>query len=221
MARWRSAVQVVSDEKLFRASVMGNRKVAHSPTFFLNSDGRWFVAGGAAATVTTLRPNSGSPFTRGQEVTVFGKHFLVSTAQKCRFGARNYVESNVLSSSAITCQVPWHTPGTVMVSVSNDGGNHESGKSSFTFKSRSRVSISPSKGPQYGGTSVTVTSLDLITKDESFACHFGEKTVRGSVSGPFSILCVSPEGSATVLFTVSQDGHLFHGTAETPQARHL
>jgi len=167
-----------------------------------------------AATIQALRPMRGSPQQDGQLVTVFGTHFAASGACKCQFGSNFSTASTFLTSTAIICAVPFHRPGIVSISIGYDGSNYGNGQLSYTFKWKSFTLITPSKGPQRGGTPVTVSSTDFSQQDKSIVCHFGHKSVEGEVVQPYGAVCLSPRGTPgnmPVLFSVSQDGQVFAG----------
>ena len=162
----------------------------------------------ASATVEALIPSTGAPEQSGQLVTVIGKHFAASETQLCKFGSNTTMQSRRVTSTAVVCPIPAHSPGTVAVSVSN-GLNHAIGQSTFRFASKTFTLITPSKGPLHGGTQVTISSLDFSLQNKYIVCGFGQNSVTGQVIENSAAVCVSPHGNGNVAFSVSQDGQQF------------
>src|ERR1019366_6029638 len=65
--------------------------------------------------------------------------------------------------------------------------------------------VSPSTGPEAGGTTVTISGTDL---DGATAVKFGSTSAQSyKVNSPTSIEAVSPSGSGTLDVTVATEGH--------------
>ncbi len=152
--------------------------------------------------VTHVSPNKG-PEAGGTSVTITGTN--VGEATVVKFGASDATGVKVVSATSITAVAPAGT-GTVDVTVSTVGGTSATGSSDkFSYVPLPAVTkVSPSKGPEAGGTSVTITGTNL---SEATAVKFGSTNATGvKVNSETSITAVAPAGSGTVDVTVSTAG---------------
>ncbi|MGH9090457.1 MAG: IPT/TIG domain-containing protein, partial [Acidimicrobiales bacterium] len=114
--------------------------------------------------VTAVLPNSG-PLAGGEGVTIFGT-FLTSPTS-VTFGPM--VEATTVSASptghVITAIEPPGTPGTVDVTVTTPLGTSPiTANDHFTYTTAPIVTgVTPSTGPTTGGTTVTITGLQMTT----------------------------------------------------------
>ncbi len=149
------------------------------------------VAGGLAEappTVTKVSPHAG-PAAGGRRVTISGANLTDATA--VRFGAAEAVSFRVTHASRIKAIAPAGS-GTVDVTVTTPYGTSATAAADrFTYLSRASVSgVFPQSGPASGGTSVTITGVDL---NEATGVEFGTTEAQSfTVNSPTSITAVSP-----------------------------
>jgi hypothetical protein len=166
----------------------------------------------AAPTVTGVSPTAG-PTSGGTSVTITGTN--LSNATAVRFGTT--VVSSFTSDTAtqIVLLSPSGTAGTVDVTVSTAGGTSAtSSADQFTYVAAPTVTgVSPTSGPTFGSTPVTITGTNL---SNATAVRFGTTVVSSFTSDTATqIVLVSPAGAAgTVDVTVSTAG----GTSATSSA---
>ncbi|WP_336691434.1 IPTL-CTERM sorting domain-containing protein [Delftia acidovorans] len=164
----------------------------------------------AAPTVTSISPSSG-PQTGGTTVTLTGTNLGGATA--VTFGSTAATGFTVNSATQITATSPAGT-GTVDVRVTTVGGTSASSTADqFTYVAAPTVaSISPSSGPQTGGTTVTLTGTNL---GGATAVTFGGTAATGfTVNSATQITATSPAGTGTVDVRVTTVG----GTSATSAA---
>jgi alpha-tubulin suppressor-like RCC1 family protein len=102
------------------------------------------------------------------------------------------------NGSNINSPTPVAVAGLTGVVGIEAGGSHSL---SFGPPAASVTSLSPSSGPQPGGTSVTITGVNL---EEATAVHFGASLAASlTVNSPTSITAVSPSGTGIVDVTVT------------------
>ncbi|WP_170206017.1 IPT/TIG domain-containing protein [Klugiella xanthotipulae] len=135
------------------------------------------------ASVTGVSPGSGSD-AGGTTVTITGTCFVGATG--VTFGGTPAVSYSVLTDSTLTAETPAGT-GTVDVSVATTGecGSGATLAGSFTYTATvpavpTITGISPTEGPDTGGTTVTVTGTNLD--------GIQEVTVDGTAVAQFSLL---------------------------------
>jgi len=158
-----------------------------------------------APTVSSLAPTSG-PATGGTTVTIDGTNLSGASVS---FGP---TASSSVSCSATSCTaLSPPGAGTVTVTVSTPSGSASAGLFAYVPVV---TSLSPSSGPQSGGTTVTVSGAGFLTTSGGTTIDFGS-TPASSVSCTSETTCtaVSPPGYGTVGVTVTVDG-----TASAPDA---
>ena len=159
--------------------------------------------------VASIAPTAG-PETGGTSVTITGTNFTGATA--VRFGASPATSFTVDSATQITAEAPSGT-GPVDVTVSTVGGPSAivaSGE--FTYVPAPLVSsISPTFGPESGGTVVTITGADFTG---ATAVTFGVTGAAFTVDSATQITASAPAGAGTVDVTVTTAG----GTSSTSAA---
>ena len=143
----------------------------------------------APPSVTGLNPSAG-PNTGGNNVTIAGTSF--ATASAVNFGSNAASSFTVNSDSSITAVAPAGSPGTVDVTVTNAAGTSPPvAADHYTYVlPPTVVSISPTSGPEAGGTSVTITGSNF-TNDSSVSFG-GLAAASVVVNSTTSITAVSP-----------------------------
>ncbi|WP_460573979.1 IPT/TIG domain-containing protein [Humibacter soli] len=158
-----------------------------------------------APVIQSLTPVQG-PTVGGTSVVITGTGFAGATG--VTFGATAATSFTVDSDTQITAVTPAHAAGAVDVTVSGPGGT--SGTGTFTFVPPASIaSISPSSGPETGGTSVTITGSGFtnatgVTFDGTAGGSF---VVNGDTSitvntpphapGAVDVVVLSPFGDST------------------------
>ncbi|KAF1056971.1 MAG: hypothetical protein GAK34_00041 [Delftia tsuruhatensis] len=166
----------------------------------------------AAPTVTSVSPTAG-PTAGGTSVVITGTNLSGATA--VTFGATAATGFTVNSATQITATAPAGSPGTVDVRVTTTGGTSATGAADqFTYVATPTVtSISPTSGPQAGGTTVVLTGTNF---SGATAVTFGATAATGfTVNSATQITATAPAGSAgTVDVRVTTTG----GTSATGAA---
>ncbi|MGY3117865.1 hypothetical protein ACVWXQ_001802 [Bradyrhizobium sp. S3.14.4] len=160
--------------------------------------------------ITSISP-TGGPLGGGTIVTITGSNLSGATA--VTFGATAAAGFTVNSATQITATSPAGT-GTVDIRVTTVGGTSAtSAADQFTYTAAPTVtSISPTTGPQTGGTVVTVTGTGFTG---ATAVTFGATAATSfTVSSSTSITATSPAGTSTVDLRVTNPG----GTSATSAA---
>ena len=164
----------------------------------------------AMPTVTSVSPTAG-PSAGGTSVVITGTNFSGTTA--VTFGGTAAAGYTVNSATQITANAPAGT-GTVDVRITTVGGTSATSTADqFTYVAAPTVtSISPSSGPQTGGTTVTLTGTNL---GGATAVTFGSTAATGfTVNSATQITATSPAGTGTVDVRVTTVG----GTSATSAA---
>lgn len=159
-------------------------------------------------TVDSLRPSWVVAGVAKQEITVIGRHFKDAPESSCRMGVNSMVRAVYVSTSMVRCMAPLRGAGTVRVSVSNNGVDGGLSSQQLTFEAgRGIASVTPSRAPAQGQTTVTVSMYGRMQGEVgTLSCHFGAEVVEGVVRGHASVECVSPKTSTrgAVEFRVSE-----------------
>ena len=142
-------------------------------------------------TVTAVEPSEG-PATGGTSVTIAGTNFTAATAVE--FGPRNATSFKVLSPTAIIAVSPASTHEQVDVRVTSPEGTSPIASGDiFTYRfpePPSVTAVEPGRGPQAGGTRVTVTGTNFTGATE---VKFGEaNAISFEVESDTTISAVSP-----------------------------
>ncbi|MET4170850.1 hypothetical protein ABIB99_001932 [Bradyrhizobium sp. LA6.1] len=165
----------------------------------------------AAPTVTSISPTAG-PTAGGTSVTITGTNFTGVTA--VTFGGTAAAGFTFNSATSITATSPAGAAGAVDVRVTTPGGTSAtSAADQFTYAAPPTVtSISPTSGPQTGGTTVVITGTNF---SGATAVTFGATAATGfAVNSATQITATSPAGTGTVDITVTTVG----GTSATSAA---
>lgn len=105
----------------------------------------------------TIAPDHG-PETGGTAVTITGSGFTGATG--VTFGGTAGTVFTIVDANTITVTTPAHAPGAVAVVVQSPAGDSAPG--AFTFDPITTIaSVTPTTGPQTGGTVVTVTGTNF------------------------------------------------------------
>ena len=151
-----------------------------------------------APTVTSVSPNFG-PQAGGTSVVITGANLSGATAVLFGATTASYV---VNSATQITATSPAGT-GTVDVRVTTTGGTSAiSGADQFSYLATPTItSITPTAGPQAGGTMVTITGTNFIG---TTGVNFGASAATSfTVNSATSITATAPPGTGTVDIRVS------------------
>jgi hypothetical protein len=147
---------------------------------------------------TNVSPSSG-PFSGGT-TTISGTHF--STATSVSFGANTAVPT-IVNDSTLNVTVPTATvSGSVPVRVTTIGGTTNG--LTYTYVAAPVVtSMSPTSGPDYGGTASTITGTGLSDVTDVL---YGTEPGVILINDDTEIISYSPEGTGTVTVTVVSVG---------------
>ncbi len=211
-------------EKLTAETNEETEKGQFGASVALSSDGVTGVIGGPGDTgaigaiwvfispppsVTNVSPDSG-PIGGGTTVTITGTNLGEATA--VGFGSTSATSFKVNSATSITAVAPAGT-GTVEVTVSAPGGESATSVADqFSYVPAPTVTeVSPNRGAEAGGTSVTITGTNL---GEATSVKFGSSVASVTADSESSITALAPAGSGTVDVAVSTAG----GTSATGAA---
>ncbi|WP_456791499.1 IPT/TIG domain-containing protein [Bradyrhizobium sp. USDA 4506] len=163
------------------------------------SPGRFSYVG--APTVTSLSPTSG-PEAGGTVVTISGTNLANASAVK--FGASAATSFTVNSATSLIATAPAGT-GVVDVVVTTPGGTSAtSAADQYTYApAPTATSLSPTSGPEAGGTSVTITGTNLAN---TISVWFGPNMARITAKSATSITTITPRGTGTVDVVVNNPG---------------
>src|SRR5664280_2200969 len=157
-----------------------------------------------APSVTAVLPNAG-PLAGGTSVTVHGTSLGSPTA--VTFGNTAATSFSATTANSVTAVAPAPTPagvaGTVNVQVTTAAGSSAtSSGDQFTYTNGPIVTgVRPNTSTPSGGTSVTITGLQLTG---ATAVHFGSTAATNvTVNSATSITATAPAGSGVVDVTVT------------------
>ncbi|AWN30612.1 IPT/TIG domain-containing protein [Streptomyces sp. NEAU-S7GS2] len=136
----------------------------------------------------------------GIATTLTGSH--LTTASSMSFGANTAVPT-VVNDTTLNVLVPAvTTPQTVAVSVTTRGGTTNG--LTFTYVGAPTVtSMSPTIGPDYGGTASTITGTHLSDVTD---VSYGPDSTSYTIIDDSTIIAYSPGGTGTVTVTVTSAG---------------
>ncbi len=175
--------------------------------------------------VTSVEPNSG-PTAGGNSVTIRGYRFYVTApceppsgaigvfnVRKVMFGSKEATSLKEESEGVVAAVAPPGS-GTVHVTVETFAPSHTSAADRYTYVPAPVVTaVEPSRGPEAGGTSVTITGVNFL--DGVSAVRFGGVSATSyKVDSSGEITAVAPPGSGAVDVTVTSAG----GTSATSAA---
>jgi len=163
--------------------------------------------------VTGLTPSSAYEVTVEIPVVIHGEHFVAPLTVEADGQS---ILAQVLSESELRIAMP-RGSGSTHVRVSTPGGTSATSPADvFTYIPRPAItSVSPSKGPEAGGTKVTITGTDL---GHAPAVSFGASAAKAIQQvSETEIVAVSPPATGTVDITVEGE----NGTSSTGPADHF
>jgi len=158
-----------------------------------------------APTLTSISPTSGST-TGGTSVTITGTNFATTPGDNTvDFGT---VAATVTAASAtsLTVTAPAGT-GTQDVTVTTAGGTTSiTAADQFTYiapPAPTVTSISPTSGPEAGGTTVTITGTDFDPIEGNNTVKFGTTVAAVTGASSTSLTVTAPAGTSTADVTVT------------------
>jgi len=150
--------------------------------------------------VSGIEPDHG-PRAGATTVTITGVN--LGEASAVTFGTTPAASFTVLSPTSITAVSPPGT-GTVDVTVSTPEGTSPTGaqdRFSYDVPPPSITEVSPTSGPEAGGTTVTVSGTDLTG---TTAVKFGATSATSfTINSDTSLTAISPGGTGTVDVSVT------------------
>ncbi|MFI1963203.1 IPT/TIG domain-containing protein [Streptomyces pathocidini] len=150
-----------------------------------------------------LVPSSG-PVTGGSPFFIAGTDLFDATVT---FGGVPAIDVTVdESGTLITGTVPAGSPGPVTVTVTNPEGSANLAEPYTYVDAPTLASISPTAGPEAGGTTVTITGTSLAGTTE---VTFGDELAAFTVVNNNQLTAVTPPGTGVVSVTVTTDGGIF------------
>ena len=151
--------------------------------------------------ISAVLPNSG-PVAGGNTVTIHGDNLTSPT--KVMFGTKAATDIVSKTADAVTVVAPPGTAGsTVKVSLTNSAGTSSvASGAQYTYTTGPIVTgVSPRTGPPTGGTSVTITGLQLTGASK---VDFGSTPASAfNVDSANSITATAPAGTGIVDVTVT------------------
>jgi alpha-tubulin suppressor-like RCC1 family protein len=146
----------------------------------------------------TSRPAAVSDLSGVSAIAAGAEHSLALLSGGTVVGWGYNPDGQLGDNSNLNSSVPVAVAGLGGVVGVSGGGAHSL---SFGAPAATVESVSPSSGPQQGGTSVTITGANL---GEATAVHFGANAATGlTVNSPSSLTATSPAGTGTVDVTVT------------------
>lgn len=162
-----------------------------------------------APILTSVTPNSGQT-TGGTPVTLTGTGFLGATAVQFGTAAAGYT---VVSDTEISATSPAGA-GTVAVTVTAPSGTSNGVPYTYiTIPIPALTSLTPSAGPRYGGTPVTLTGTGL--SNVTSVQFGGVPALAFTVVSPTTIAAVAPPGNRTVQVTATSSSGTSNGLPYT------
>ncbi|MFM7251853.1 MAG: IPT/TIG domain-containing protein, partial [Ilumatobacteraceae bacterium] len=146
----------------------------------------------AVPVVASLAPNAG-PTAAGTEVSITGQNLLGVTS--VTFGAAAATILAGGTDTLLRVTAPAGTAGSVPVTVITPGGESASGAgATYTYVAAPVVtSLSSTRGPLAGGTSITITGANFTG---ATSVTFGTESATFTVDNPTTITATVPAGTA-------------------------
>eukprot|EP00003_Mantamonas_plastica_P016296 TRINITY_DN271_c0_g1_i10.p1 TRINITY_DN271_c0_g1~~TRINITY_DN271_c0_g1_i10.p1 ORF type:complete len:6036 (+),score=1765.20 TRINITY_DN271_c0_g1_i10:697-18804(+) len=137
------------------------------------------------------------PSSGGTLVTVIGTQFVKSTSMIVKIGGTPCATTQFISETKVICTTPNHgSVANLGLTVTNNGGVNDSvAHLQFSYKAPETVtSFTPTNGPVYGRTIVTVTGTNFF-ENSLLNCKFGPTVsiTKPTFVSSTLIYCVSPE----------------------------
>ncbi|EKX40408.1 hypothetical protein GUITHDRAFT_142729 [Guillardia theta CCMP2712] len=144
-----------------------------------------------ACSLVSALPDVGSSSGRNESVILTGKGFVKEQDRECWFGAAKST-SLWLSSSLVTCELPPHPAGSVVISLSMQGVKYCESSFNFTYLGEASVqAIRPSAVYETGGTEVTLSghfmhrvTFELLVGDHAMSCQVQDSDQATCVTPP-------------------------------------
>lgn len=141
-----------------------------------------------------IQPSVGG-LSGGLLVSIYGNHFHEGTHSLCQFGEA-ISSAYFVSENLIQCVVPPSSyPGDVIVSYSINGVDFVESDLKYSYISGPAVvQMQPTRGSIYGGTIVTISTLDVF-QSQGWFCAFGQVATRAVNFSNFSnaqLQCATP-----------------------------
>ncbi|MFN0095547.1 MAG: IPT/TIG domain-containing protein [Dehalococcoidia bacterium] len=149
---------------------------------------------GTTAFITSISPTSG-PASGGTVVTIYGGGF--TGASHVEFGG-TVVTATVINDSTIRVVSPAGTPGVTDIRVVTPAGKSpDTVNDNYTYTGvvPAVTGLSPSSGPDSGGTVVTINGLGLAGATQVL---FGSIVVTPISVSSTSVVAIAPAGTGTV-----------------------
>ena len=121
-----------------------------------------------ATTILSIVPRSG-PVSGGTKVVLHGSNFLLTGALNCKFG--DVISTGIyISNTTMHCvSPPMSSAKTVRLEVSSSGIEYSNSRMRFSFYNKLFVdSIFPNNGPEYGGSSITISGNNFLQTETLF-----------------------------------------------------
>ena len=165
--------------------------------------------------IASVTPNTG-PQEGGTTVTVAGGALVPGTVVD--FGGVPAQSVTFVSSKELTCVTPANSPGSVAVTVTNPDGQSRSLNHAFLYfamaPAPSIVSLSPTAGSVFGGTSITINGANFVSgATVTFGSLSATNVVFVSANQLTALTPPNPVGSVDVVVTNpdAQNGTLSNG----------
>lgn len=149
-----------------------------------------------AFSISFLEPSWGFIGT-GNLVVLHGEGFFSTAELACSFGEYGHVvPAEFMSKRKVSCAVPPVLGrGSYVIKLTLDGRQFVSSPQSFTNLERPELlSLSPSDGPHYGGTTVQIKGVNFNRKSR-LGCLFGSDIVEGRWDSSTTMWCTTPVGT--------------------------
>ena len=149
----------------------------------------------APPTLTDIAPASG-PLTGGTSLTLTGASFRPGALVK--LGTSDCLNIQVVSSTQLKCTTPAHASGAVSVQVIHTDSQSASLANAFTYLAApSLTSVTPSQGPNAGGTLVTLTGTNFVSgANVSFG---GRACLQTQFISATALTCITPAVATSVV----------------------
>lgn len=138
---------------MFSQQAIAKLKQIAESVFSPAEKGKDQAVSAVAPRVTKIEPAQGST-SGGTKVTISGMG--LNSASRVTFDAVPAASMIVDSDTSVTAVAPAHSPGPVDIGVANSAGQESCLAKAFTYVDLAVNSITPSQGPQAGGTLITI-----------------------------------------------------------------
>jgi hypothetical protein len=173
----------------------------------VNGDGQIAIAEGAftyvagdAPTITSISPAAGTA-AGGTQLMISGANFVVGDSFNVTVGGQAATGVTVDSATQITVTTPSGTAGSVVdVEVTSGDGQVITASGSFTYVALDSVvavdGVSPSAGPEAGGTQLTISGANFVAGDRLSVTVDGQAATGVTVDSATQITATTPSGTA-------------------------